>query len=75
MPTFFIFDWSVVRFIPSRAAAPSGPLSTHPVWRRTPRMWSRSASASVPGASAGTRAGTAAGGGPFLPATREVIDA
>src|SRR5262249_41696249 len=45
MPSFFIRDWSVVRFIASFAAAPLGPPSTQPVSRSAPRMWSRSASA------------------------------
>src|SRR6266852_8140838 len=35
MPSFFIFDCRVVRFIARRAAAPFGPLSTQPVSRRT----------------------------------------
>jgi hypothetical protein len=46
-PSRFIFHRNVERFIPRRAAAPFGPLSTQPVSRRAPRMCSRSASASV----------------------------
>ena len=45
MPSFFIFLYSVERFIPRRAAAPSGPPSTQPVSRRAPMICSRSASA------------------------------
>src|SRR5258708_1106004 len=30
MPSFFIFDWRVVRFIASRAPAPSAPPTTPP---------------------------------------------
>src|SRR5262249_52834148 len=40
MPSFFILDCKVVRFMSSRTAAPFGPPSTQPVSRRTPRMWS-----------------------------------
>jgi hypothetical protein len=29
MPSFFILDWSLVRFMPRRAAAPEGPQSPH----------------------------------------------
>jgi hypothetical protein len=29
MPSFFILDWNVVRFMPRRAAAPEGPPITH----------------------------------------------
>ena len=47
MPSFFIFLYSVERFIPRRVAAPFGPPNTQPVSRRTPRMCSRSASARV----------------------------
>ena len=47
MPSFFIFQHNVERFIPRRAAAPFGPPTTQPVSRRAPRMCSRSASASV----------------------------
>ena len=31
IPSFFILDWSVVLFIPSRVAAPLGPLMVQPV--------------------------------------------
>src|SRR6516225_6875680 len=34
MPSFFILDWRVVRFMAKRAAAPLGPPSTQSVWRR-----------------------------------------
>ena len=47
MPSFFIFQYNIERFIPSRAAAPLGPPTTQSVSRRAPRMCSRSASASV----------------------------
>ena len=47
MPSFFIFQYNIERFIPRRAAAPFGPPTTQPVSRRAPRMCSRSASASV----------------------------
>jgi hypothetical protein len=47
MPSFFIFQCNVERFIPRRAAAPFGPPSTQAVSWRTPRMCSRSASARV----------------------------
>src|SRR6516162_7120683 len=53
MPSRFIFHCNVERFIPRRAAVPFGPPSTQPVARRTPRMCSRSASASVPAAAVG----------------------
>src|SRR5262245_35584264 len=49
MPSFFIFDWSVVRFIARRAAAPLEPPNTQPASRRTLSMWSLSASARLPG--------------------------
>jgi hypothetical protein len=47
MPSFFILDCSVERFIPSRAAAPFGPPTIQLVLRRTVMMYSRSASTSV----------------------------
>jgi len=34
IPSFFILEWSVVRFIPSLAAAPAGKPITHLVTRR-----------------------------------------
>ena len=47
MPSFLIFPCRVLRFSPSRAAAPLGPLRTPLVSRRTFRMCSRSLSSSV----------------------------
>ena len=47
MPSFFIRKWSVVRFIPSRAAAPCGPATTQFVSFKIDRMCSRSASLRV----------------------------
>jgi hypothetical protein len=47
MPSLFIFQCNVERFIPRRVATPLGRPSAQPVSRRTPRMCSRSASASV----------------------------
>ncbi len=47
MPSFFILEWRVVRFIASLAAAPAGPLRVHFESRRTCRMCSRSASSRV----------------------------
>ena len=47
IPSFCIFDCSVVRFSPNRAAAPAAPPITQFVCRSTDRMCSRSASASV----------------------------
>ena len=38
MPSFFIFQHNVDRFIPRRAAAPFGPPTTQRVSRRAPRM-------------------------------------
>jgi len=38
MPSFFIFQYSIERFIPRRAAAPFGPATTQPVSRRALRM-------------------------------------
>src|SRR5438876_1119611 len=49
MPSLFIFQRNVERFIPRRAAAPFGPPSTQPVSRTTLRICSRSASARVLG--------------------------
>jgi hypothetical protein len=61
MPSFFIFQYNIERFIPSRAAAPFGPPTTQPVSRSAPRMCSRSASASVTAAAEGAEASSAAG--------------
>ena len=47
MPSFFIFQYNIERFIPSRAAAPLGPPTTQRVSRRATRICSRSASAKV----------------------------
>src|SRR5687768_7280326 len=47
IPSFCIFDWSVVRFIPSLAAAPTGPPMIHSDSRRALRICSRSACSSV----------------------------
>ena len=43
MPSFFIFQCNVERFIPRRAAAPSGPPRTQFVSPSARRMCSRSA--------------------------------
>jgi hypothetical protein len=47
MPSFFIFQYNIERFIPKRAAAPFGPPTTQPELSKALRMCSRSASASV----------------------------
>ena len=47
MPSFCIRDCRVVRFRPSRAAAPCGPPTTQPVSSSARRMCSRSASSRV----------------------------
>lgn len=47
IPSFCILDWRVVRFIPSLAAAPTGPPMIHSDSRRALRMCSRSACSSV----------------------------
>jgi len=59
--SFFIFHCKVERLRPSRDAAPSGPPTTQPVSRSTPRMCSFSASASVVAAAVGLLACAAAG--------------
>ena len=51
IPSFFMRDWRVVRFIPNRVAAPLGPLIVQPVVLRASRMCSRSASSNVVGRS------------------------
>jgi hypothetical protein len=43
MPSFFILDWSVVRFMPRLTAAPEGPPTTPWASRRARRICSRSA--------------------------------
>src|SRR5207248_6158918 len=40
MPSFFILDWSVVRFMPRRAAAPEGPPITPLASRSARRLCS-----------------------------------
>ena len=47
MPSFRILDCRVVRFMPRRAAAPTGPPTTQRLCSRALRMWSLSASSSV----------------------------
>src|SRR5439155_9055041 len=47
MPSFCIFQISVVRFTPSRAAAPFLPPTIQPVSPKACRMWSRSQASSV----------------------------
>jgi hypothetical protein len=44
MPSFFIFDCSVVRLSPRISAALPGPVSRQPLFSRTPRMCRRLAS-------------------------------
>src|SRR5919106_4827850 len=57
MPNFFIRYWRVVRFVPSRAAAPVEPPTAQCVSLRVRKMYSRSASASVMQLSAEMTAG------------------
>jgi hypothetical protein len=47
MPSFFILDWSVVRFMPRRAAAPVGPPIIQWASRSARRICSRSAASKV----------------------------
>src|SRR5215471_2386381 len=47
IPSFFMRNWSVERFIPSRSAAPLGPAITHFVFFSVSRISARSVSAMV----------------------------
>ncbi len=48
IPSFFILDCKVVRFIPSVSAAPPLPVTRQPVFTRTSRIWLRSTSSRLP---------------------------
>ena len=61
MPSLFIMLIRVVRFNPSRAAAPPGPPITQPTASSASRISARSESRSVAGSVAGTVAGSVAG--------------
>lgn len=53
IPSFFILVMRLVRLRPSRAAAPRGPPTTHPVPRKACKIRSRWESQKVPGAGVG----------------------
>jgi hypothetical protein len=66
--------WSVVRFMPRRAAAPFGPAMRHSVWRKARRMCWRSASARVERGEADEAEGAEAGEKRSAPAAARVAD-